>query len=734
MRRAPQHVGRKGHQFLSQALLPQRIVLYVVVVLLGGVLSVVGIYGVSAAKMVMEANRFITASENLANTALGCGGDGDLSKSAQELVTSTRELRDEFDKPQWTFLRDHTSYGNDITAVRTMLDSMSKLVDGPFVDLMDLGKQMSGFSMQDKTLDLSALSGMPKIVKQARSDIKTETARLEKLKQPKIAKIGSLIDTGVSSLRSVDSVIDEYDELINLLPQLLGEDGERTYLVAIYNPAELRSGGGMVGNIATITANKGKVTIGDFTATTNFEYGTIPYDDENVKEAAIFGDQVWKYPQTTTVNPNFQRAAVTLKNQWQAQEGNEDTEVAGVFALDPVFLQSLIGATGSVTLSDGKVLDGTNTAKFFLKDLYVDHPDYNEQNDYTNKASKKIMTDVFAGVNTSTASAVLKAMRETSASGHFKLWMKQDAELQALVQTKVFDANVAGLLPDDATNPTAGVYLTEAVPSKLDWYLEPTISVKKTCGSTFASMSRRLDDKVDARPRATNLLTTPTSQLGDEYTVTLTLKNTLTREQVDALPTFVVGEDGSGIMQPRLFLMAPSGGMITSLAYESGDFVANGTIEGHQFINLRLTDGIKPGHSVTVAFTVRVAESATSALNIVTTPVIGDSGIYTGTNGQVTDECGTDVPDAVQDQQVGTGEDAATSADGSAADGSEAGAAGTDTSAGNAGTTGTDAGAASQTPSTEDKNSTTSSGGALDKLDSIKNSLQCPVDLKKMIA
>ena len=337
MRRSPQHIGRKGHQFLSQALRPRRIVLYVVFVLLGAVLSVVGIYGISALKLYTEANRFISASENLANTALGCGGGGNIGTSAREMVTSTRALRDELDKSQWTFLRDHTAYGNDITAARTMLDAMGNLVDGPFTDLMDLSKQLSGFSMKDKSVDLSAVTAMPGIVKQARADIKVETRRLEKLAPPKSSSIASMVKTGVSGLKSVDKMLNEYDELINLLPQLLGENGERTYLVAIYNPAELRSGGGMVGNIAPVTADHGKVTIGDFIATTDITYGTQPYDAENVKEAAVFGDQVWKYPQTTTVNPNFQRAAVTLKNMWLAQPGNENQEIAGVFALDPVF-------------------------------------------------------------------------------------------------------------------------------------------------------------------------------------------------------------------------------------------------------------------------------------------------------------------------------------------------------------------------------------------------------------
>lgn len=718
MRRSPQHIGRKGHQFLSQALRPRRIVLYVVFVLLGAVLSVVGIYGISALKLYTEANRFISASENLANTALGCGGGGNIGTSAREMVTSTRALRDELDKSQWTFLRDHTAYGNDITAARTMLDAMGNLVDGPFTDLMDLSKQLSGFSMKDKSVDLSAVTAMPGIVKQARADIKVETRRLEKLAPPKSSSIASMVKTGVSGLKSVDKMLNEYDELINLLPQLLGENGERTYLVAIYNPAELRSGGGMVGNIAPVTADHGKVTIGDFIATTDITYGTQPYDAENVKEAAVFGDQVWKYPQTTTVNPNFQRAAVTLKNMWLAQPGNENQEIAGVFALDPVFLQSLIGATGSVKLSDGKVLDGTNTVKFFLNELYVDHPIYKEQNAYTNKASKTIMTHVFSGAGTSTLSPMLKALRQTSANGHFKLWMAQEEELAALVQTKVFDANVAGMIPGSVEQPKAGVYVTEAKPSKLSWYLEPSITVKKTCGSDFAANSYRISDEVDAPARATNPMTIASAGLGDEYTVTVRLKNTMTEEQAKSLPAFITGNTEKGTMQLRLFLMAPEGGAITSLAYEAGEMVSNGTVEDRQFINLRLTQGIKPGETVTIAFTVRAAEKAKSTLDVVTTPIINEKGIYTGTNGKVTDTCGADVPDAVEDQWAGTGSDGSANGDGSSN--------GTDG--------GKSSGKTSSKPADENKNSTDSSnGGALDKLSSIKDGLSCPVDLKKFM-
>ena len=52
--------------------------------------------------------------------------------------------------------------------------------------------------------------------------------------------------------------------------------------------------------------------------------------------------------------------------------------------------------------------------------------------------------------------------------------------------------------------------------------------------------------------------------------------------------------------------------------------VSNGTVEDHQFINLRLTQGIKPGETVTIAFTVRAAERAKSTLDVVSTPIINE--------------------------------------------------------------------------------------------------------------
>ncbi|MDB1161905.1 DUF4012 domain-containing protein [Bifidobacterium catenulatum] len=43
----------------------------------------------------------------------------------------------------------------------------------------------------------------------------------------------------------------------------------------------------------------------------------------------------------------------------------------GVIAIDPLFLQNMLAVTGGVTMPDGSVLDGTNTAQMLLNIVYA---------------------------------------------------------------------------------------------------------------------------------------------------------------------------------------------------------------------------------------------------------------------------------------------------------------------------------------------------------------------------
>lgn len=706
MRHTPRHVSRKGHSTLTKVLRPKRIVMGVAFVLLGLVVALTAIFGVSAIRMYWEANRFISAGENLANAALGCGSKTSISKSADELVDSSRKLNNELNKPQWTWVRDHTAYGNDITAARTMLQSVNNLVEGPFTDMVNLSKDLSGFSMKDKTVDLSSLSNMPKIVHQARTDIQRETATLRLLKQPKIHQVASAVNAGADGLEAVDHMLDSYDELVNLFPELLGENGERTYLLVVQNPAEIRSGGGMVGNYAVVTANKGIVNIGDFDTTGGFQNPVRAFDDKGVQEAQLFGDQVWKWPQTTTVNPDYQRAAVNFKHLWQYQDSkNKQKQVAGVISVDPVFLQAMVGATGNVKLEDGKVLNGTNTLRFFERDLYIDHPKFEEQNKYTSKAAKLVMNHILQNAKPDNLSALLKALKETTSSSHLKIWMQDQSEFDALVQTGLINENAAGGLPGSETEPVTGVYLNQSQASKLDWYLQTEVNVTKTCEGSSAVSQGRISSKVNQMARSTDIGAVDESELGDEYTVEFTMTNTLTKDQVEQLPKFVTGKSDTGTMLYRMFIMAPTKGEITSIAYEQGDYGGSMMLNDRHYVTVRIP--VEAGKTVTVAYTVRVPKTAKSSLNMVNTPIANEKGIQTGSNGEVHDNCAAA-------NKSGENSSNGASTDSPASSSQPSSSAGT-------------------TKSTEKEQSASTDTDPLSSLKSLRNNLSCPVDIRKMM-
>ena len=111
-------------------------------------------------------------------------------------------------------------------------------------------------------------------------------------------------------------------------------------------------------------------------------------------------------------------------------------------------------------------------------------------------------------------------------------------------------------------------------------------------------------------------------------------------------------------------------------------------LSGRQMIAIRLNN-LRPGKTITFAYTVRVPTQATHDLNIVTTPMINADGISTGSNGKVESLCADD--------------------SGSSSDGSS--------------------------PSEEPSSSSSTDGslGGLDLLDKLRQSASCPVDLRKTV-
>ena len=131
---------------------------------------------------------------------------------------------------------------------------------------------------------------------------------------------------------------------------MLGADGQRTYLVAFQNPAELRATGGIFGSFAVLSADHGKLTITDQGAASR-TLGTFDpgLTDIGSNERALYGDVMAQYPQDVNFTPDFPTAAMLFANMYQVRTG---VAVDGVLAIDPVALSYTLQGASPGSMSD----------------------------------------------------------------------------------------------------------------------------------------------------------------------------------------------------------------------------------------------------------------------------------------------------------------------------------------------------------------------------------------------
>lgn len=164
----------------------------------------------------------------------------------------------------------------------------------------------------------------------------------------------------------------------DVLPDLLGADGLRRYLILFVQPAESREFGGFVGAYGILEANAGRLDL--------IESGSI--DDDLVlsgfAEAQLTGEfeeafvriAPGTYPQNITSVPDLDsiaRGAAELMPQWRR---NPSYTIDGVITMDPYAVAGLLELVGPVSIeSRDQPLNAANVTDFLLRDQYYEFDD-----------------------------------------------------------------------------------------------------------------------------------------------------------------------------------------------------------------------------------------------------------------------------------------------------------------------------------------------------------------------
>ena len=457
--------------------------------------TVVTVAALQQAQGQLETFRYrLTASQSPSSTQL-----------QQDVRSRTRLAASVAGDPLWSAAEHVPLVGPDLIGIRQVSQVLDRLV----ASAQPMAVAAEGLSLNSlkpsKGIDIAPLKRMPGPMTTLNRGVVAASAAADRIDTagmlPVLAKRVVQLQQGLVTAKPISA---EVTKVMPVLYSALGGTGRRRYLLMFQNNAEERASGGNPAVIALLKVYKGRLALDQQLNSSEFPR---PFP-EAVRSFGpewdkVYGPHVTTYVTNTTFTPDFPQVARITRTMWQRVAGGE---VDGVISFDPVALSYLLRATGAITLKGGDVLTSENAVSFLLSDVYSKYPNPKVQNQVFGSAAASIFSAV-----THARGGIAKYLEQLPRmldEQRLKAWSVRDSE-----QALLIDSPVGTMLPPDNSRATVlGVYNNDDATSKMSYYLDDTI-------------------RVDAQVCSAS---TP------RYTVSTTIRNTLTEAQAGTLPSFVL--------------------------------------------------------------------------------------------------------------------------------------------------------------------------------------------------
>lgn len=563
----------------------------------------IGIRGTLAYGHVADAQR---TAQTLADSLTDPAAAAEVVPTLSADTAAARSLTSD---PVWGAAEHLPWIGPQLAATATVIAAVDEVAT---TALEPLAQAASSFSLDTLrptggAFDVAAIASLTDVVTTATDSLRDASASVDaidttELLAPLASPVTEVRDLLTSGLTAADAL----RRTSELLPLALGAEGPRNYLVMFQNNAEWRSLGGIVGAMAMIHTDAGRMDLtgqGSSSDFTRYAEPVLPLSDEIL---GIFVDKPGVYIQNVTQIPDYTIDGPLAREMWLRETG---VAVDGVFALDPVTLSYLLEATGPITLPTGEQLTSENAVPLLLNEVYARYPNPRDQDAFFAATAAVVFETIADGA--AEPATLIQALARAGSERRLFMWSADPAE-QAILD----GATIQGDLPvtDDALTQF-GVYLNDGTGSKMDYYTEATAAVGWCDASTAFTQNLRPGEYLREDPLAT---------------VSVTLRSTAPADAATSLPEYITGGGNfdvpAGVTRTVAYLYLPTGSeVVSSVAGDDGaaTVFGTGTHEGRDV--LIWETNLNPGE--TAAATIQVRTPPTPTLEALMTPTIGGTGL-----------------------------------------------------------------------------------------------------------
>ena len=264
------------------------------------------------------------------------------------------------------------------------------------------------------------------------------------------------------------------------LPQLLGADRPRRYLLVFPTLSEARGSGGVIGNWGEVEIDNGAISLTRFDRILSLHEGGTPWEKRNgnfppdyLVRYASFTPK--RYFENLLVSPDFPTNARILAEQYP-QAGGRDVD--GVISIDPYGLAAFLALEGPLTVAGlDQEVTSENAAKLLLHDLYVQAGDSQEGRVVILEQIARLTFERMRSIPLGSPQRLVTSLGKAFGSRNIQMWSK-DPQTQKYLQSLGVTGSYLGHGAD--TGDTLGLVTQNAGGNKIDWFVERSLDYRVT--------------------------------------------------------------------------------------------------------------------------------------------------------------------------------------------------------------------------------------------------------------
>ncbi len=520
---------------------------------------------------------------------------GDVDGAVRALARyqdSTENARSRTDGPTWWLVEQVPVVGDDAEAIATAAAVLEDLGEDGLPQLVNAAELVAArsFNPEDHVFPLETIASVMEPARESEAAFDDAATTLESVDESRL--LGS-VSARFEQLRAI--VVTARDTLgsayraAELMPSLLGADGPRNHLLVFQNNAELRSLGGLAGSISLIHAENGEVRILEQEGTS--QYGPLerPVIELTRGEQGVFGDTLGQWFMNASMSPDVPRAALLARTRWEREVGGT---VNGVFFVDPVAVSYLLTATGPVEVPGYGSVSSADVVSKVENEIYLTEPDVAAQEEYQNAVADAVF-DAFAA-GRGDPIEVIRMLVTAVSEGRIRMHSFVDQEQEQIAGTEI-----AGELNASGDEAQVGIYINDALESKMTYYLRYSVSiVARSC-----------------------------SGYSQEIAGSMHIANTAPGDRVvpPSVSGIFPGKRFFGQIEPgqqriAVYVMAPVGGSIDDLTLESRSFDPVATEDYGGRPVAQVVTVLDPGETQQIDFELSTGPGQTGPVELDVTP------------------------------------------------------------------------------------------------------------------